>query len=84
MQRGRLQRNNESVLCGSGRHPASPPSEYNNELHHYWLPDEPPSLEFLPGDTLSIQAYASGGAVVYNPVQVSWSMDYAIDSADAF
>jgi len=48
------------------------------------FPLSPESLEFAPGDTLSIQAYASGGAVVYNPVAVSWSMDYAIDSADAF
>ena len=47
------------------------------------FPGSPQSLEFLPGDTLSIQAYASGGAVVYNPVVVSWSMDYAIDTADA-
>jgi len=48
------------------------------------FPGSAASLDFLPGDTLSIQAYASGGAVVYNPVEVSWSMDYAIDSADAF
>jgi len=48
------------------------------------FPGSSAALDFLPGDTLSIQAYASGGAVVYNPVEVSWSMDYAIDSADAF
>ncbi len=42
------------------------------------------SLDFLPGDTLSIQAFNSETGSVENPVVVSWSMDYAIDSADAF
>ena len=32
-------------------------AEYNNELHHYDFRASPASLDFLPGDTLSIQAY---------------------------
>jgi hypothetical protein len=42
------------------------------------------SLDYLPGDTLSIQAYRSEAAVMTNTVDVRWSMDYAIAPADAF
>ena len=61
-----------------------PPPNTTTSCTTTGFPASPDSLDFLPGDTLSIQAYASGGAVVYNPVSVSWSMDYAIDSSDAF
>jgi hypothetical protein len=61
-----------------------PPPNTTTSCTTTGFPMSPDSLDFLPGDTLSIQAYASGGAVLYNPVSVSWSMDYAIDSADAF
>ncbi len=40
------------------------------------------TLDFLPGDTLSIQAYSSEGAT--NIVDARWSMDFAINTADAF
>jgi hypothetical protein len=43
-----------------------------------------PSLDYLPGDTLSIQAYRSEAAVTTNTVDVRWSLDYAIAHADAF
>ena len=43
-----------------------------------------PSLDYLPGDTLSIQAYKSEAAIPTNTVDVSWSLDFAIASADAF
>ena len=42
------------------------------------------TLDFLPGDTLSIQAYRSEASIVTNTVDVRWSMDYAIAPADAF
>lgn len=42
------------------------------------------SLDYLPGDTLSIQAYRSEAAITTNTVDVRWSMDYAIAPADAF
>lgn len=48
--------------------------------------------EYLPGDTLSIQAYNSeaiipvpkAGVALPPPLDVRWSMDYAIAPADAF
>ena len=43
----------------------------------------PPSLDYAPGDTLSIQAYNSEAAVT-NSVDVNWSLDYAIAPANAF
>ena len=49
-----------------------------------------PTLDFLPGDTLSIQAYSSellgpvGTPVPGNTIDVSWSMDFAISKAGAF
>ncbi len=43
-----------------------------------------PSLEYLPGDTLSIQAFKSEATVPTNTVDVRWSLDYAIASPDAF
>jgi len=42
------------------------------------------TLDYLPGDTLSIQAYRSEASIVTNTVDVRWSMDYAIAPADAF
>jgi hypothetical protein len=39
-------------------------------------------LDFLPGDTMSIQAYKST-VTTNNTVDVSWSMDFAISAADA-
>jgi len=42
------------------------------------------TLDFLPGDTLSIQAYKSEARVTTNPVDVRWSMDFAISPPDAF
>lgn len=46
-------------------------------------PPVTPALEFLPGDTLSIQAY-NATDTPNNTVDVSWSMDFAINKADAF
>ena len=43
-----------------------------------------PSLEYMPGDTLSIQAFKSEATVPTNTVDVRWSLDYAIASPDAF
>jgi Collagen triple helix repeat (20 copies) len=45
-----------------------------------------PTLDFLPGDTLSIQAYNSETVFPVAPpaLDVSWSLDYAIAPADAF
>jgi hypothetical protein len=43
-----------------------------------------PSLEYLPGDTLSIQAYRSEANIVTNTVDVRWSLDFAIAAPDAF
>jgi Collagen triple helix repeat (20 copies) len=48
------------------------------------------ALNFLPGDTMSIQAYSSelpgppGTPVPGNTVDIGWSMDFAINSTDAF
>jgi Collagen triple helix repeat (20 copies) len=42
------------------------------------------SLDYLPGDTLSIQAFKSEAAIPTNTVDVRWSLDYAIASQDAF
>jgi hypothetical protein len=43
------------------------------------------SLDFLPGDTISIQAFNSTtAAVVTNLSDVRWSMDFAIGPSDAF
>jgi Collagen triple helix repeat (20 copies) len=44
----------------------------------------PLSLDYAPGDTLSIQAYKSEAAVPTNSVDVNWSLDYAIAPASAF
>jgi hypothetical protein len=41
------------------------------------------SLDFNPGDTMSIQAYKST-VTANNTVDVSWSMDFAISPAGAF
>jgi len=43
-------------------------------------------LDYLPGDTLSIQAYNSETVFVTAPppLDVSWSLDYHIANADAF
>jgi hypothetical protein len=41
------------------------------------------ALDYLPGDTLSIQAYNSEAAMSVNDVDVRWSLDYAIAPADA-
>jgi hypothetical protein len=41
------------------------------------------SLDFAPGDTMSIQAYKST-VTTNNTVDVSWSMDFAISPAGAF
>ena len=35
----------------------------NYGLYNYWLPAAPTSLDFLPGDTLSIQAFDSEAAL---------------------
>jgi hypothetical protein len=43
-----------------------------------------PALDYLPGDTLSIQAFKSEAAISTNTVDVRWSLDYAIASPDAF
>jgi hypothetical protein len=43
----------------------------------------PLGLDFLPGDTMSIEAY-SFEANPTNPVNVAWSMDFGIASEDAF
>ena len=45
-----------------------------------------PSLDFLPGDTISIQAYNSETVfpTAAPPLDVRWSMDFAIATADAF
>ena len=44
-----------------------------------------PALDYLPGDTLSIQAFKSEARPVTNStVDVRWSLDYAIAPADAF
>ena len=43
-----------------------------------------PSLAYLPGDTLSIQAFKSEASIPTNTVDVRWSLDYAIASPDAF
>jgi len=43
--------------------------------------DNTHEVEFLPGDTLSIQAFSSD-AVTGNTVNVSWSLDYAFQSID--
>ena len=40
--------------------------------------------DYLPGDTLSIQAYRSEALIPTNTVNVNWSLDYAIAPADAF
>jgi Collagen triple helix repeat (20 copies) len=42
------------------------------------------ALDYLPGDTLSIQAFKSEAAISTNTVDVRWSLDYAIASPDAF
>ena len=42
------------------------------------------SLDYAPGDTLSIQAYKSEAAIPTNSVDVNWSLDYAIAPANAF
>jgi len=42
-----------------------------------------PTLVYLPGDTLSIQAFKSEAAITTNTVDVRWSLDYAIDPTDA-
>jgi len=42
------------------------------------------ALDYLPGDTLSIQAFRSEAAIPTNTVSVRWSLDYAIASPDAF
>ncbi len=42
-----------------------------------------PTLAYLPGDTLSIQAFKSEAMIPTNTVDVRWSLDYAIDPADA-
>ncbi len=42
------------------------------------------SEDYLPGDTLSIQAFKSEANIVTNTVNVNWSLDYAITPADAF
>jgi hypothetical protein len=41
-------------------------------------------LTFLPGDTMTIQAYNAETGSVENTVDVRWSMDFAINPADAF
>jgi Collagen triple helix repeat (20 copies) len=43
-----------------------------------------PTLHYMPGDTLSIQAYKSEANIPTNTVDVRWSLDYAIDSTSAF
>jgi hypothetical protein len=49
------------------------------------FPGSPTSLHFAPGDPISILAYKSEGTTeVSNTVNVNWSMDFAIDTADAF
>jgi Collagen triple helix repeat (20 copies) len=42
------------------------------------------SLDYLPGDTLSIQAFRGEAAIATNTVDVRWSLDYAIAKPDAF
>jgi hypothetical protein len=42
-----------------------------------------PAEDYLPGDTLSIQAFKSANFAT-NTVDVRWSLDYAIAPADAF
>jgi len=46
--------------------------------------DTSDSLSFLPGDTLSVEAYNSGYLDTNNTVDVSWSLDYMIANASAF
>ena len=43
-----------------------------------------PTLDYLPGDTLSIQAYKSEANIMTSTVNVNWSLDYAIAPASAF
>jgi hypothetical protein len=43
-----------------------------------------PSLTFMPGDTMTIQAYNAETGAVENTVDVRWSMDFAISPAGAF
>jgi len=59
------------------------PPPVNNSICSTGTSGGSASLDFLPGDTLSIQAFNSETGSVENPVVVSWSMDYAIDSEDA-
>jgi hypothetical protein len=44
----------------------------------------PLAEDYLPGDTLSIQAFKGEAAISTNTVDVRWSLDYAIAPADAF
>jgi hypothetical protein len=42
-------------------------------------------LDYLPGDTLSIEAYNSSGVDITTEISdIRWSMDFAISSSDAF
>jgi len=48
-------------------------------------PGSTPALTFLPGDTLSVEAYNSSGiGQTTNVSDLRWSMDFAISSEDAF
>jgi Collagen triple helix repeat (20 copies) len=42
------------------------------------------SLDYLPGDTLSVQAYRSEASIPTNVVDVRWSLDFAIAPEDAY
>jgi len=41
------------------------------------------TMDYLPGDTLSIQAFKSEAAIPTSTVNVGWSLDYAIAAMDA-
>ena len=44
----------------------------------------PAAEDYLPGDTLSIQAYKYEASITTNVVDVRWSLDFAIAPASAF
>jgi len=65
-----------TLSCRILQEPSSPPPAIQV------CSDDADSLPFLPGDPLSIEAYNSGYLDTDNDVDVSWSLDYAIDPAD--
>jgi hypothetical protein len=64
------------LSCRILQEPSSPPPAVQT------CTDEADSLTYLQGEPLSIEGYNSGFLDTDNNVDVSWSLDYAIDPAD--